>query len=113
MRDQRCGIVIRGDKKKSAEELDNRVPWADWRAAVATASAEENPAYDGYVVVGANCRAAAGTRRPRLHYRKLSWNAVNHYVEKTAEYQSEKKSEDGEEAAGKSVDHAGLGLARL
>ena len=113
MCDQRGGVVIGRDEKKSAEELDDCVAWADWRMAVAAASAEENPAYDGNIVIRANCCAAAWARRARSHYRKLVRHAVNHYVEKAAEYESEKKTEDGEKAAGKNVDHAGFGLARL
>ena len=110
---QRRGVVVGRNEEESAQEFDDRISRSDRRAAVATASTEEDPAYDGNVVVGANGSAAVRTGRTRLHHGNLARHAINNYVEKAAKDQSEKKSENGEKAAGKNVGHARLGLARL
>jgi len=83
--DDWSGVKVRGYEQKSAQKLDYGVSGADGMGAMATFSAQEDPAKHRDIVESAYLSAAIRARRARFDDRLTAANAIYNDVKEASE----------------------------
>src|SRR6185295_8576579 len=82
-----------GGEQDCSQCLDGRITRRYMHAAIAAASPQNQIAEDRNVVVGLDCRLALGTSGVGKNDRLLKWNAMDDYVEETADDSADRAEE--------------------
>jgi hypothetical protein len=85
-------VEIDAEKEESGDEFDDGVTGSDARVAAAAASAEDEPAEHGNIVVGSDGGVARRAGGARGDYGESAGKTIDADVEETAEAESEEKS---------------------